>query len=83
MTEQAEKAKAQQEANAIEYEVSMAKDGLTGAYLGKANALEEDIQHCFDCGMDAFLAKPIVLAQVKSTLREHLIELTDTFNKSA
>lgn len=43
LTEQAAKAKAQQEANAIEYEVSMAKDGLTGAYLGKANALDEDI----------------------------------------
>lgn len=41
-----------------------------------ANAMPADYQRCIDCGMDAYIPKPVRINQLKSLLRETLGEST-------
>ncbi|MDR0350646.1 MAG: response regulator, partial [Coriobacteriales bacterium] len=43
-----------------------------------ANVFQEDIDRCYECGMDAHIGKPLDFAQVVSTLRKILLPAQDT-----
>ena len=40
-----------------------------------ADTFSDDIQHCFACGMNAHIAKPIDVAELTRLLKRYLIEI--------